>query len=250
MTALTQVGQTVLFAGKLKIVAAAVMTAAAILIMLLSASGAIASRRQTKPSPRNAEAGQIATKADAENDEPLPVVGVGPWIKGVVVDTSGRPVGGARVSSLRSFQPRSVYSKPNGTFVIAADDPSSRYSAVGDSRRRGAAGDLSFPRSGDRHQRRADPGPDRAQPARAVTVAVADARGRRSRPRPSLYLTGLLASRRVAPTHVASSRWRAGRRDQLLDHWLQAGRRLRLLRELCESAERLVGATSSAPSSF
>jgi hypothetical protein len=55
---------------------------------------------------------------------------VGPRIKGLVVDALGRPVGGARISAMRSDRPRTVISKPDGTFVIGTDSPNSRYLAL------------------------------------------------------------------------------------------------------------------------
>ena len=50
------------------------------------------------------------------------MAGIGSRIKGLVVDTSGKPVGGARVSSLWTIDPRSVTTKADGTFALETDD--------------------------------------------------------------------------------------------------------------------------------
>ena len=66
---------------------------------------------------------------DVEIQEATPVP-VGPWVKGLVVDTSGRPVAGARISVMRSDRPRSAESKPDGTFVIAMDESNLQYTSL------------------------------------------------------------------------------------------------------------------------
>src|SRR5262249_38475368 len=54
---------------------------------------------------------------------PPPVARVGPWIKGIVVDVQGRPVAGARVSSLWTIEAKPVATKADGTFALPTDEP-------------------------------------------------------------------------------------------------------------------------------
>jgi RNA polymerase sigma factor (sigma-70 family) len=66
--------------------------------------------------------GPPAAPARGDRSAP-PVVQVGPWIKGIVVDETGKPVAGARVSSLWAFQSKSVTTKSDGTFALPTDEP-------------------------------------------------------------------------------------------------------------------------------
>jgi hypothetical protein len=95
--------------GRLRMVATGVIAAVAVIVALVRANAMFEPGRQPIPSRKPIEAGQATAKTDAANaaDFPEPV---GPRIKGLVVDTSGRPVGGARVSAMRSDRPRSVIS--------------------------------------------------------------------------------------------------------------------------------------------
>ena len=47
----------------------------------------------------------------------------GPWIKGLVVDSSGRPVAGARVTSLWTVNAKAATTKADGTFILANEEP-------------------------------------------------------------------------------------------------------------------------------
>ena len=157
--------------GRLKIAAAGLFGVGAVIVALVATGGALASSRQAVPPPVQADAGKAA-------DTPAPAVGVGPWIKGVVVDPSGQPVGGAPVSAMRSDRPRSTMTKPDGTFVIAADDSNFRYFALLATADNGARqGIFRFhdPKTGTK-------GPRTLarivlKPLRTVTVSVVDGRG-------------------------------------------------------------------------
>ncbi len=52
-----------------------------------------------------------------------PVANVLRFIKGIVVDPSGQPISGAKVSSLWTMKPESVTTKADGTFVIPNTEP-------------------------------------------------------------------------------------------------------------------------------
>lgn len=62
-------------------------------------------------------------KAEAARSAPPSFGGDGRFIKGIVVDEAGKPVAGARVSSLWTIQPQPVISGANGTFVLPGGDP-------------------------------------------------------------------------------------------------------------------------------
>ena len=99
-------------------------------------------------------------------------------IKGLVVDASGQPVGGARVLAMRSDRPRSVVSKPDGTFVIASDGPIIRYSsllATADNGARQGIFRFHDPAKGPKDPRRL--ARIVLKPLRKVTVSVVDGHG-------------------------------------------------------------------------
>ena len=103
-----------MFIGRLKIAAARVVAAAVLVVAFVEAGSVIAAMRQTAPARARLEVGKAADAAPAR---------VGPWIRGLVVDTSGRPVGGARVTSLWTLESPVVNSKADGTFAIPNDEP-------------------------------------------------------------------------------------------------------------------------------
>ena len=69
--------------GTVKTIAVGLMAAGAVVAAMVGAGAAIAARRHAEPAAARAEAGQAVVP---------PLAKAGPWIKGVVVDTSGRPV--------------------------------------------------------------------------------------------------------------------------------------------------------------
>jgi protocatechuate 3,4-dioxygenase beta subunit len=69
------------------------------------------------------QARPTAAQARSARPAPLNLIGEARWIKGIVVDEGGKPVAGARVSSLWSFRPQPVITNPDGTFVIPTDEP-------------------------------------------------------------------------------------------------------------------------------
>ncbi len=169
VTTLTRGVLATMLIGRLKIAAASLLGVAAVIVALVGAGGAFASSRQAAPPTVRTDPGKAADPADA---------GVGPWIKGVVVDSSGQPVAGAQVSNMRSDRPRSATTKPDGTFVIAADDSNLRYFALLATAENGARqGIFRFhdPRTGTT-------GPRTLarivlKPLRAVSVSVVDGSG-------------------------------------------------------------------------
>jgi RNA polymerase sigma factor (sigma-70 family) len=105
---LTQGMLTMMFISRLKIAVAGVMAAAAILA-LAGAGGVLAARRQAAP---------VSAKARFGNPPNAPPARIGAWIRGVVVDSSRKPVGGARVSSLWAINSQFTTTKSDGTFSI------------------------------------------------------------------------------------------------------------------------------------
>ena len=99
------------------------MAAGVVAVALAGTGAVIASKRQAESSTQKAEAGQVASKAEVKKTGPPPFAGIGPWIKGLVVDTSGQPVAGAQVASLWTVDSPIVTSKADGTFVIATNEP-------------------------------------------------------------------------------------------------------------------------------
>jgi hypothetical protein len=81
----------------------------------LAAVGALLSARPQARPP--------AGKDEGARSAPPPVARVGPWIKGIVVDEQGRPVAGARVSSLWTIEAKPVTSDADGTFALPTDEP-------------------------------------------------------------------------------------------------------------------------------
>ena len=66
---------------------------------------------------RSIQAGQAPGKLDAPRQRTVSA-GIGPWIKGVVVDPNGAARGRARVRSLWTIRAQDVTTKADGTFVI------------------------------------------------------------------------------------------------------------------------------------
>ncbi len=187
------------------------------------------------------QAQPTAVVSKGEQDTPSPVTRRGPWIKGIVVDERGRPVADARVASLWAVQARPVTSKVDGTFSLPTDEPRRLNQSIiatadggslqGIFRFDGPSG-FKSPRSVVRVVIR---------PAQNVTVTVVDGQRRpgpgcgRFRPRP------VLPGRRGPDGRPRDRRApRPGRHEHPLDPRLQAGRRLRLLRELQEHLDDTV----------
>jgi RNA polymerase sigma factor (sigma-70 family) len=123
VTALTEGVLTIIFINRLKIAAASVMAAGALIVAMVGTGAAIASRNQTESSTQKDEIARVASDQDAQKAGSPAFARVGPWIKGVVVDTSGRTVAGAQVSSLWTVDSKVVTTKTDGTFVIATNEP-------------------------------------------------------------------------------------------------------------------------------
>ena len=159
-----------MFIGRLKLAAAGVMAAAVLVVAFVEAGSVIAAMHaETEPARARLEVGKAADAAPAR---------VGPWIRGLVVDTIGRPVGGARVTSLWTLESPVVSSKEDGTFAIPNDEP--------------RLSNLSFLATADGGERQGifrfddlTTGPKDPRtlarivlkPARVVTVTVVDGRG-------------------------------------------------------------------------
>ena len=91
---------------------------AAVAVALTSEGSAIVARHISVPAVRSIQAGQAPGKLDVAKTADKYAAGIGPWIKGVVVDPNGAPVGGARVRSLWTIRAQDVTTKADGTFVI------------------------------------------------------------------------------------------------------------------------------------
>ena len=85
--------------GRLKRIALGLVMACA---AIAGVGAAIAARRHAEP---DATPEPDATQAAAGQPIAVPVTSAGPWIKGMVVDASGQPVAGARVTSLGALGP-------------------------------------------------------------------------------------------------------------------------------------------------
>ena len=112
-----------MLASRLKTAATAVMVTAALVVSLIGAGSVIAARGPGMAVLKSIQAGQAAKKLDVGKAAEEFAVRVGPWIKGVVVDATGAPVGGARVRSLWTMQAQEVTAKADGTFAIPNDEP-------------------------------------------------------------------------------------------------------------------------------
>ena len=221
----------------LKLVVAS-LAAAALLVVVAGATSVVGARRP--------DAG-IPTQSDSSNGAEEPAgIGAGLWIRGIVVDTAGQPVGGARITSRAGSQRRVVTAKPDGTFAIWSDRTPPRYASLVATAEGGARqGTFRFyDRLGVRQEPRTL-ARIVLKPAHEITVSVVDARG--------VAVEGA----RVVPLDLASAvddgltdahgvvRVRTGRRDHVLDLCVQAGSRVRLLRELSVPAARLVCAAGA-----
>ncbi len=120
---LTQGTLSMMLIGRLKIAATGLIVSATVIVGLIGAGSAIAARRQAAAPLRSIQAGQAAGKLDVGKGADKYAARIGPWIKGVVVDPNGAPVGGARVRSLWTIQGQDVTTKADGTFAIPNDEP-------------------------------------------------------------------------------------------------------------------------------
>ncbi len=114
VAALTQGVLTMMFVGRLKIAAVGVMTAAAGVLVLAGAGG-----WRSRP---GGQAHKLRRRLASRMRRTCRRQSIGPWIKGVVVDGAGKPIVGARVSSLWTPEARFVTTKADGTFVIASNE--------------------------------------------------------------------------------------------------------------------------------
>jgi Carboxypeptidase regulatory-like domain len=114
VAALTKGVLTMMLLGRLRTIALGTMAACTVISAMVGIGTTVAARWNTESAAPTAQGGQsidpTLTKA-------------GRWIKGVVVDVSGKPVLGARVSSHWKFNPVAVTTKADGTFVLANDEP-------------------------------------------------------------------------------------------------------------------------------
>jgi RNA polymerase sigma factor (sigma-70 family) len=163
--------------GRMKLLVLASLAAGAAVTAVLGMCVAIASRPDADPPARLVETGQVRSNEDRRPDPDLRVGRVGPWIKGLVVDTTGRPVADARVTSLWTMDSPVVMTKADGTFVIPTDEPrllNQAFLATADNGARQGIFRYDDP-SGPRDPRTL--ARIVLKPARAVTVSVADERG-------------------------------------------------------------------------
>ena len=178
VAALTQGVLTMMFVGRLKIVAAVVMAAGAVVVAMVGAGAAIASRRHAEPV--DSEGRGRASRVERwchENGGPSVHRGLGRGSRGW---SSTRRAGRSPVPGLFALDSRPHGRDNQGRRDLRHRDQRTEAGqpiVPGDGRRRGAAGDLPV-RWSDGLQ-----GPSRAlvrivlRPARAVTVTVVDGRG-------------------------------------------------------------------------
>jgi RNA polymerase sigma factor (sigma-70 family) len=108
-----------MLAARARAITAAVLLAASLAALGGVGAWLVAGQRAQPP----------AAKAEGTRSAPPSFDGDGRWIKGIVVDESGKPVAGARVAPLW-FRPQSVISGADGTFVVAHEDPRRSNQAV------------------------------------------------------------------------------------------------------------------------
>ena len=114
---LTRGALAMMLVGRMKIAAAGFMATAAVIVALIGAGSVIAATRQAaQPCCQSIRPARPRRRLDTENHRCHPRCASGPWIKGVVVDTSGKPVGGAQVSSLWTPLPQYVTTKAGRDF--------------------------------------------------------------------------------------------------------------------------------------
>ncbi len=215
---LTQGTLTMMFIGRLKIAAAGLMAAAVVVVALVEAGSVIAGMRQTVPARTRLEVGKAPDAAPAR---------VGPWIRGLVVDTTGWAVGGARVTSLWTLESPVVTSKEDGTFTIPNDEPrlaNLSYLATADGGARQGIFRFDDLMTGPKDPRTL--ARIVLKPARVVTVTVVDGRGEKVEGAAVSVLDVIfpVAEGRTDSAGRVSLR-RAGDALHAMDHWLQIGRR-------------------------
>ena len=113
VSALTEGVLTMLFISRVKIAVTGLTVAAAVVLALVGASAAVAARKPAEP---------IAAQLDLTQAVDAEETRINRWIRGIVVDTSGKPVGRARVTFRSGGQPRFAASKADGTFAITCDE--------------------------------------------------------------------------------------------------------------------------------
>ena len=100
VTGLTQGVLKTMLLGRLKTAALGLMATGALVAAMVGAGAAIAVRRGADHTD------DVGTKAEARQALVPQAASAGPWIKGLVVDSSGKPVMGAQVTSLWTVNPR------------------------------------------------------------------------------------------------------------------------------------------------
>ena len=109
---LTRGAVAVMFAGRLKDIAAGVIAAAE---RCRAGRGPVrGSRRRARTSRRVARAGRST---------PPPVARPAAFVEGIVVDEQGKPVAGARVRVVVGHGAKAVTTKADGTFTLPTNEP-------------------------------------------------------------------------------------------------------------------------------
>jgi hypothetical protein len=167
---------TMMYIGRIKFVAAAIVASVAVITAFVGIGGGITESRQIASPPMPNNASDAAAGGGKAADPPS--VRIGGWLKGLVVDASGAPVGGARVSSFWTLDPEVVTTKADGTFAIANKEPRlSNVSILATADGGALQGIFRFddPATGPKDARTLPR--IVLKPARTVTVTVADDRG-------------------------------------------------------------------------
>ena len=155
---------------RLKVVAMGFVAAVVGVVVLVGASAAGAARRPSATIEGHADSVKVFEAA---------AIGIDSWIKGIVVDGSGKPVGGAKVTCRRQNRSRFATSNSNGTFMISREETTLRdvcLQAVADNG--DASGRVSVRRRQERPGRPAALARIVLKPARNVLISVLDSRSR------------------------------------------------------------------------
>ena len=166
VASLVKSGMTILFVGRLKVIAAGLFFAGT--LAGLAGFGWLRTQQEARPP---------VTQSRAIPPKPTPAARPGPRIKGLVVDEGRQPVAGARIRSLGARQPHTVITGTDGTFDLPNDNPKLLEHPIIASADGGARQGMclySPPARPDEPEREAG---IMLQPAHEVTVTVVDGRG-------------------------------------------------------------------------